>query len=53
VVSIHWGHDLLVASGDKVLRRGDALTILGDEVARKRIEERFQPRADEEPTPGE
>jgi CIC family chloride channel protein len=41
VVSIHRGNDLLVASGDKVLRTGDALTIFGDEAAQRRISERF------------
>ena len=52
MVSTHRGNDLLIASGDKALRPGDALTIFGDEAARKRIEERFRPRTDEELAPG-
>ncbi len=47
VVSIHRGNELLVASGEKVLQPGDALTIFGDEVAHRRIVERFRPRSEE------
>ncbi len=41
VVSIHRGHDLLVASGDVELRAGDAVTAFGDEPARRRLLERL------------
>lgn len=44
VVSIHRGKDLLVAAGDTVLRSGDALTIFGDDTAKRRISERLRPR---------
>ncbi len=43
VVSIHRGNRVLVASGDEVLRAGDALTIFGDDVARRRLAERLRP----------
>jgi len=41
VVSVHRGNELLVASGDLELRSGDALTVLGDEAARRRMVERL------------
>jgi len=43
VVSVHRGNELLVASGDLELRSGDALTLLGDEAARRRMVERLSP----------
>jgi CIC family chloride channel protein len=42
VVSIHRGNDLLVASGDQELKSGDALTVFGDEQARKRLSQRLR-----------
>ncbi len=41
VVSINRGNDLLVASGDQVLKPGDAITVFGDETARRRLAERL------------
>ena len=43
VVSVHRGKDLLVASGDLELRSGDALTVFGDQSARRRLRERLSP----------
>jgi CIC family chloride channel protein len=45
VVSVHRGKDLLVASGDLELRSGDALTVFGDQSARRRLRERLSPEA--------
>jgi Trk K+ transport system NAD-binding subunit len=42
VVSINRGNDLLVASGDQTLLPGDALTVFGDETARRRLSERLK-----------
>jgi CIC family chloride channel protein len=42
VVSINRGNDLLVASGEQVLMPGDALTVFGDETARRRLSERLR-----------
>jgi len=44
VVSINRGNDLVVASGDQVLMPGDALTVFGDETARRRLAERLRGR---------
>jgi len=44
VVSVHRGNDLLVASGGLELRSGDALTVFGDQAARRRLIERLSPR---------
>lgn len=43
VVSVHRGSELLVASGDLELHPGDALTVFGDEAARRRLIERLSP----------
>jgi len=43
VVSVHRGNRLLVASGDLELLSGDALTVFGDESARRRLAERLSP----------
>jgi CIC family chloride channel protein len=43
VVSVHRGNELLVASGDLELLSGDALTVFGDEAARRRLIERLSP----------
>jgi CIC family chloride channel protein len=45
VVSVHRGSELLVASGDLELIAGDALTVFGDEAARRRLIERLSPRS--------
>jgi CIC family chloride channel protein len=45
IVSVHRGNQLLVASGDLELRSGDALTVFGDQAARRRLRERLSPRA--------
>jgi len=42
VVAIHRGNEVLVASGDEILKPGDALTIFGDEVAERRLRERLR-----------
>lgn len=44
VVSVHRGNQLLVASGDLELHSGDALTVFGDQSARRRLTERLSPR---------
>jgi hypothetical protein len=44
IVSVHRGNQLLVASGDLELRSGDALTVFGDQAARRRLRERLSPR---------
>jgi Trk K+ transport system NAD-binding subunit len=43
VVSVHRGNELLVASGDLELISRDALTVFGDEAARRRLIERLAP----------
>lgn len=48
VVSVHRGSQLLVASGDLELRSGDALTVFGDDAARRRLIERLSPHTDTE-----
>jgi len=48
VVSIHRGNELLVASGDLELQSGDALTVFGDESARRRLIERLSPHPSSE-----
>ncbi len=48
VVSVHRGNELLVASGDLELHSGDALTVFGDEAARRRLIERLSPHPDSE-----
>lgn len=45
VVPIHRGNDLLVASGDQELQPGDALTVFGDETARRRLRQRLRGRS--------
>ena len=46
VVSVHRDNQLLVASGELQLHIGDALTVFGDEAARRRLVERLSPRPD-------
>jgi len=48
VVSVHRGNELLVASGDLELHTGDALTVFGDQAARRRLVERLSPRPNAE-----
>jgi chloride channel protein, CIC family len=48
VVSIHRGNDLLIASGDQVLKPGDQLIIFGDEMAQNRLAERMTRRVEED-----
>lgn len=44
VVSVHRGSRLLVARGDVEVLAGDTITVFGDDRARRRLEERLQPR---------
>jgi len=44
VVSVHRGNELLVGLGELELRPGDAITVFGDEVARRRLVERLTPQ---------
>lgn len=50
VVSIHRGKSLLVATGDQSLHPGDALVVFGDDSARRRLEERLRPHAEDSAT---
>ncbi len=48
VVSVHRGNQLLVGLGELELRAGDAITVFGDEAARRRLVERLTPQPSRE-----